>query len=31
MKFGNQGYPTPNPNGNIIHGLHNGVSLNFQA
>jgi hypothetical protein len=24
------GYPTPNPNGSMVHGRHNGVSLNFQ-
>ena len=24
-------YPTPNPNGNMVHGRHKGVSLNFQA
>ena len=24
-------YPTPRPNGNMIHGRHKGVSLNFQA
>jgi hypothetical protein len=24
-------YPTPNPKGSMIHGRHNGVSLNFQA
>ena len=23
-------YPTPNPKGSMIHGRHNGVSLNFQ-
>ena len=27
----NTEYPTPSPTGNMIHGRHNGVSLNFQA
>ena len=27
----NTAYPTPRPSGNMIHGRHRGVSLNFQA
>lgn len=27
----NTAYPTPRPSGNMIHGRHKGVSLNFQA
>ena len=27
----NIAYPTPKPKGSMIHGRHNGVSLNFQA
>jgi len=27
----NTAYPTPKPKGNMIHGRHNVVSLNFQA
>jgi len=27
----NTAYPTPIPSGNMIHGRHRGVSLNFQA
>lgn len=31
LRTQNTAYPTPSPEGNMIHGRHNGVSLNFQA